>query len=283
MGYVDGESLSERLQGGPLEPDKAAEVVLLLAQAVEYAHQHGVIHRDLKPSRLETICLKCLSKRPEQRYATAGELSKDLRRYLDGEAIHARPTNAAQRMVRWARRYPGFTVVLVPLTILYAYHLIVAFGLNRLESREPFFHWFATGLVVAWLSGAWIFQQLMLRAPYRRWIGFAWSTMDVVFLTSYLFVASRDKLSPNYIAYIGLVAASAIRFRIGVQYYTTALCAIAYLVFVWKGTPNQPPQFPETIFHVVPFLVQLLVIGLIQVLLLRRIRRVDRLKLREES
>jgi serine/threonine-protein kinase len=49
MELVDGESLSARLQRGPLDPREAAALVRKLAEAIEYAHQNNVLHRDLKP------------------------------------------------------------------------------------------------------------------------------------------------------------------------------------------------------------------------------------------
>jgi len=52
MGYVEGQSLAERLAAGPLEPRRAAELVKAVAEAVDYAHQRGVIHRDLKPGNI---------------------------------------------------------------------------------------------------------------------------------------------------------------------------------------------------------------------------------------
>lgn len=52
MSYVEGESLSARLGRGPLPPREAAELVGKGADAVQYAHEHGVIHRDLKPANV---------------------------------------------------------------------------------------------------------------------------------------------------------------------------------------------------------------------------------------
>jgi predicted Ser/Thr protein kinase len=52
MGYVDGQSLQQRLGSGPLPPREAAEILCQTAEAIRYAHEHGVVHRDLKPSNI---------------------------------------------------------------------------------------------------------------------------------------------------------------------------------------------------------------------------------------
>ncbi len=52
MGFVEGQSLSQRLAGGPLPPREAAELMRRVSEAIEYAHQRGVIHRDLKPANI---------------------------------------------------------------------------------------------------------------------------------------------------------------------------------------------------------------------------------------
>ena len=50
--FVDGGTLQQRLQAGPLHSREAARLVALLAEAVHVAHQHGIIHRDLKPANV---------------------------------------------------------------------------------------------------------------------------------------------------------------------------------------------------------------------------------------
>jgi WD40 repeat protein len=52
MGLVEGQSLAQKVAGGPLPPREAARLVHEITEAVQYAHEHGVIHRDLKPANV---------------------------------------------------------------------------------------------------------------------------------------------------------------------------------------------------------------------------------------
>jgi eukaryotic-like serine/threonine-protein kinase len=53
MELVEGETLQDRLQRGPIPVDEALPIARQIAEAVEIAHEKGIIHRDLKPANIK--------------------------------------------------------------------------------------------------------------------------------------------------------------------------------------------------------------------------------------
>ncbi|HTU16810.1 MAG TPA: protein kinase [Gemmataceae bacterium] len=83
------------------------------------------------PRDLETICLKCLEKEPTHRYLSAADLADDLRRFLEGETILARPAPFWERGWKWARRRPATAGLLAAVIVLAAVGVALVFGLWR--------------------------------------------------------------------------------------------------------------------------------------------------------
>ena len=244
MEFVEGQSLAERLAGTPQPARQTAAFMAILSQAVQVAHDGGVIHRDLKPANvllatdgtpkisdfglarrfedasdltmtgarigtpsymapeqaagltstvgppadiyalgailyemltgrppfraetaieterqviieepvppsrlnaqtprdLETICLKCLRKDPSRRYARAAELADDLRRFLEGKPVQARPVGWLERVWRWGKRNHDFASALsgiaLLLTMIVVGSLWVAAHFRKLEGDQ---------------------------------------------------------------------------------------------------------------------------------------------------
>ena len=100
--YGLGAILYECLTGR--RPFEAAVTVDLLLKVVTEEPTPPRRFAPKVPVDVETVCLKCLCKNPDDRYESALALAKDLRAALDGESIVARPPGVLTRVGRWLKR-----------------------------------------------------------------------------------------------------------------------------------------------------------------------------------
>jgi serine/threonine protein kinase/antitoxin component HigA of HigAB toxin-antitoxin module len=124
--YALGAILYEMLTGRP--PFEGTTTLEVLDQVRHQEPLPPSRRQPRVPRDLDTICLKCLSKLPAQRYTSAEALADDLRRFLTDEPIQARPVGRAERIVKWVRRRP--TLAALFLVIGFALSCLVAGGIT---------------------------------------------------------------------------------------------------------------------------------------------------------
>jgi serine/threonine protein kinase len=113
--YALGAILYECLTGRP--PFKGSSVVETLEQVLSQPVTPPRQVEPTVPPDLEAVCLKCLSKEPANRYAAAGDLADDLRRYLDGRPVLARPVGRMGQVAAWCRRNRGAAIAIAALAV----------------------------------------------------------------------------------------------------------------------------------------------------------------------
>jgi len=102
--YSLGATLYALLAGKP--PFSGGTMLETIRQVVRTEPESLTHVSHLVPRDLQTICEKCLAKSPQDRYASAADVAEDLRRYLDGFPINARPIASWARGWRWCQRNP---------------------------------------------------------------------------------------------------------------------------------------------------------------------------------
>ncbi len=102
--YGLGSIFYELLTGQP--PHTGENLAALLKKIVEQEPVPPSALAPEVPQDLEVICLKCLEKEAVRRYGSAAELVNDLRLWLAGRPIKARPVGVRERVWKWAKRNP---------------------------------------------------------------------------------------------------------------------------------------------------------------------------------
>ncbi|WP_417847264.1 serine/threonine protein kinase [Thalassoglobus sp.] len=211
------------------------------------------------PKPLEQICLRCLEKKPEHRYKSAGELANDLQHFQEGEPIALNSVGWWTKLRRWARREPALVVHLAAFLIVALILQIVDWRTaGHRQSYLP-----VISILVVWTVISVVFQKLMSRGvPFIRR---TWIAADAALFTAAV-ANAEGPVESLVTGYALLIVTSSMWYKPRLVAVTTISSVISYLFLVaYRGDPETPGHFPYLVIGI------LLVIGGIVISLVRRI------------
>ena len=193
------------------------------------------------PHDLEAICLRCLEKAPQDRFATAEELATELDHFLKGEPVRLPPRSLVDRIVRWARREPALASRLGVLSVA---TVIVQLYYQSGGHRDQRQHLEVMGLMVLWIALSWVCQRLLARAAWERFVPYLWAVADAVCYTGVLLLADGP-LGPVLIGYPVLVAGAGLWAEVKLVWFMTGVTTLSYAVLaIVRFEPGTPWHYP---------------------------------------
>jgi serine/threonine-protein kinase len=236
--YGLGAILYELLTGRP--PFRTPTMMETVVQVLE---RDPVPPRELAaglPRELETICLKCLEKLPQDRYPSAQALGDDLERFLQGDGVEA--TGVIQRLRRWTRREPEVVSRLGGLALM---SLLTEFNHAAFSPRSDLWaHYQIQATLLLWAISAVLFQYSWRKGWRSDWLRMLWSSADLVCLTLALQLLDGAETT-LLVGYPLMIAASGLWFRINLVWFTTALAVVCYLLLYLPSALDWAKPFPS--------------------------------------
>jgi eukaryotic-like serine/threonine-protein kinase len=233
----------------PFWSDNPVEVIL---QVLEIDPPLPRSIRPEIPRELEWICLKCLEKKPADRYASAQDLADDIDRYLRHEPVEARLPTWGQRLRRWMRRQP----VLAWHALCLGSLLLLMQGIFLAHpERELAYHLKISGIVCVWLAVSYLCQWMQSRERDAPWSHYFWLGADAALLTALLSQLDPSP-GPLVASYFVLICISGLFFETRLVAFTTAAVALASLVLFFLR-----PAEAEPLHYALLFMASLVMTG----------------------
>ncbi len=237
--YSLGAILYEMLTGRP--PFIESNPLDTLLQVLESTPEPLRKRSPQVPHDLEAICLRCLKKAPEDRFATAEELAAELDHFLKGEPVRLPPTSMRDRVTRWARREPALAS---RLGVLIVAILIVQLFYQTGGHRDLAQHAEVIGLLALWTALSVICQRLLTRDGWERVVPYLWAVADAACYTGVLLLADGP-LGPVLIGFPVLVAGAGLWAEVKLVWFMTGVTTLSYAVLTWfRFEPGTPWHYP---------------------------------------
>lgn len=264
--YALGTMLYEMLSGRhPFQADSITAKIKMLRDNEPPALRHL---RPEIPKDLETICLRCMCKKPQQRYATAQALAEDLGLFLRGEPIRARPLSLWEKLMSWARHHPILAGHLSAISLLYGMHLFSRFVLRE-TAHTGKRHVTISTVFVLWLSAVFVVQKLERDPKWQHLAEYFQVVLPMLLiLVGGLLNAKLVHPLPSFFI-ITIMGAALLRPQASMVWFATVAAQGCFTVLaVTHNMLDRPPFSLEVILL---FNVLFLLTGLVTYLLLRRI------------
>lgn len=223
------------------------------------------------PRALESICLRCLERSPEQRYPSAAALAEDLDRYLAGEEVEGLPSGVSRRLLRWARREPALASHLAGLAAFFGIEMA---NYHVAGVVDVAFHRKMIAVLAVWVLASVLLQRLLRRPALANLARFVWAGTDVVLLTVALLIAD-GVASPMVIGFPLLIAGSGLWFRERLVWFVTAASLLSYGVLIVESY-GRPPESQRLYYHHLIFCAALALIGVAVAFQVHRVRALSR-------
>jgi serine/threonine-protein kinase len=266
--YSLGAILYFLLTGRP--PFLAASPLDTLVQVLE---GEVIVPRVINPRvmrDLERICLRCLEKSPERRYAEAATLAEDLERFVREEPVQARPPGLKPFLLHWMRRQPALVSRLLGLGICVAIAQ-VTFHYRPTVSLAQ--HTRIVSALGIWALLSVLCQWALEQERWSKLVPFLWAAVDTVCLTAALWL-DEAMPGPLIASFPVLVAVSGLWFRAPLVGLTTILAMLGYSFLVFDDF-SRHRRLEQMNWHVV-FLVLLVLTGCAVAYQVHRVRALSR-------
>ena len=184
------------------------------------------------PRSLELICMRCLEKKQEDRYANAEEVAEDLERFLNGLPTHAKPPTIIDHLRRFGRNSPVLSSHLGALGLaLLIGQLQFAMSASR---GGTIYHLQVSAITLAWIAVSVLFGFFGKSKRFEAIIATLWLCADSAFLTVLVSLLSDPDHPPGaiLIGYPMVVVGGGMFFRARMVVLVTVVTMLSYIALL---------------------------------------------------